>query len=270
MTRANFTTPDGCTLVYDISGEGPAVLWQHGLGAPFGQPLAVFPQGGVTRITLACRGHEESDLGPPGDLSIATFARDALALLDHLGIERLAVAGGISLGAAISLRLAAYHPDRVAQLVLARPAWLDQPALEGQRGYVEAGRHLELYGVDEGLARFRQSAVFREVEAASLDNAKSLLSYFSRPRPETTIALLARLPNDWPGVPTSLIERLAQPALVIGNGEDVIHPLWFAQELADRIPGGRLETIPSKTADPAAYTAEFRAVFGRFLAEAAR
>ena len=270
MSREDFTTPDGCRLAFDIAGEGPAVLWQHGLGAPFDQPLAVFPDLPVTRITLACRGHEDSDLGPLEDLSIATFARDALALLNHLGIESLAAAGGISLGAGISLRLAAYHPERVQRLILARPAWIDRPSMESQQGYVDAGRYLELHGATAGLALFRSSALFQSVEAASPDNAMSLLSYFVRPRPETTTALLARLPKDWPGVPLSMLGELGQSTLVIGNGEDIVHPLAFARELAELIPGARLEVIPSKTVDPAGYTSAFRAALAEFLAEATR
>jgi pimeloyl-ACP methyl ester carboxylesterase len=270
MSRERFTTPDGCRLTYDIAGRGPAVLWQHGLGAPFDQPMAVFPDVPVTRVTLACRGHEDSDLGPPEDLSIATFAKDALALLDHLRIETLAAAGGISLGAGLSLRLAAYHPGRVQRLILARPAWIDRPPMAGQEGYVEAGRHLELHGATEGAALFRASAPYQAAEAASPDNAKSLLSYFSRQRPDTTTALLARLPSDWPGVPLSMLKALRQPTLVIGNGEDVAHPLDYARELAELIPGGRLETIPSKSVDPTGYTSAFRAALARFLAEASR
>jgi len=267
MSRERFTTADGCRLSYDIAGEGPAVLWQHGLGAPFEQPLGVFPDLPVTRITLACRGHEDSDLGPLEDLSIATFTKDVLALLDHLGIGTLAAAGGISLGAGLSLRLAAYHPNRVQRLILARPAWIDRPAMAGQEGYVEAGRHLELHGPDEGLVKFRDSAPFRAVEAASADNARSLLSYFSRPRPGTTTALLSRLPKEWPGVPLSMLADLRQPTLVIGNGEDIVHPLDYARALADLIPDARLAIIPSKTADPAGYTTAFRAALARFLAE---
>jgi pimeloyl-ACP methyl ester carboxylesterase len=268
VTRHSFTSPDGCRLVYDIEGSGPAVLWQHGLGAPFSQPLGVFPAAPVTRITLACRGHDESDLGPPQDLSIATFMRDALALLDHLGIGRLAMAGGISLGAALSLRLAACHPERVARLVLARPAWVDGPAPEGQQGYVEAGRHIELYGLHEGERRFRASALYRAVLAASPDNANSLASYFARPRPDTTTALLARLPRDWPGVPEAQIRALPQPTLVIGNGEDIVHPLAFAERLAAMIPQARLEVIPSKSVDAPGHVAGFRAALAGFLAEA--
>lgn len=267
MSRAVFTTADGVRLTYEIVGQGQPVLWQHGLGAPFDQPSAVFPDLPVQRITLACRGHEDSDLGPVEDLSIATFAKDALALLDHLGIDQLAAAGGISLGAGIALRLAAYHPERVQRLILARPAYTDRPALEGQTVYIEAGRHLELFGAREGLERFRATDDFRAVDAASPDNAKSLLGYFSRPRPDTTTALLARLPKDWPGVPQSMIEGLVQPTLVIGNGEDIVHPLGYAEALAAAIPAARLQIIPSKTVDPSGYVTAFRSALADFLEE---
>jgi pimeloyl-ACP methyl ester carboxylesterase len=243
------------------------VLWQHGLGATFEQPLAVFPELAVTRITLACRGHEDSDLGPPADLSIATFTKDVLALLDHVGVRYLTAAGGISLGAAIALRLAAYQPGRVGRLVIARPAWVDEPAGASQRPYVEAGRHLALLGPNEGMARFRATSMFRDLEAESPDNAKSLLGYFTRSRPETTVALLERLPNDWPGVPRSMLQGLAQPTLVIGNGEDVTHPLEHCRAIIAMIPDSRLEIVPSKSVDPAGYTAEFRLVLERFIEE---
>jgi pimeloyl-ACP methyl ester carboxylesterase len=265
MSRESFTTPDGCRLVYDIEGSGPAVLWQHGLGAPLSQPLGVFPNIPVTRITLACRGHDESDLGPLEDLSIATFTKDALALLDHLGIETLVAAGGISLGAAVSLRLAAYHSERVSRLILARPATVDQPALQGHQGYIDAGRHLELFGAEEGERRFRASEVFRSVEATSPDNANSLLSYFSRPRPETTTALLARLTKDWPGVPVSMLEQIRQPTLVIANGEDIVHPISYAKSFAKIIPKAYLEQIASKTEDALEYTLNFKAALAKFI-----
>ena len=51
------------------------------------------------------------------------FADDVLAFADLRGVERFVV-GGISMGAAIALRIAVRHPERVSGLVLARPAWL--------------------------------------------------------------------------------------------------------------------------------------------------
>ena len=66
-------------------------------------------------------------MGDPARLSIAQCATDVAALLDHLDIDA-AVLGGISLGAAISMRLAASTPWRIKALILARPAWVDEPA----------------------------------------------------------------------------------------------------------------------------------------------
>ncbi|MDE2385286.1 MAG: alpha/beta fold hydrolase [Alphaproteobacteria bacterium] len=265
MTRSAFTTPDGCKLEYEVSGQGHPVLWQHGLGAPFSQPAAVFPEAdGFQRITLACRGHEGSDLGPPGELTFTAFSNDALALLDHLGIER-AVVGGISLGAAVAMRLAALAPARVRALILARPAWVDQVTPDTQGIYVEVGACIARHGLEHGIGLFQQRADFRALMQASPDNAKSMLSYFSRPRPETTVALLSAISSSFPGLNRAQIRSIAAPTLVIGNGEDVVHPLAFAQELASLIPGAALEIITSKTINAAAYEQEFKAALSRFF-----
>ena len=64
------------------------------------------------------------------------FAGDILAAADAHDARRF-VAGGISMGAAIALRLAVRHPDRVAALILARPAWVDTAAPENMRPYAE-------------------------------------------------------------------------------------------------------------------------------------
>ena len=265
MTAGTFTTADGCALSFDVAGKGQPVLWQHGLGAPLEQPAEVFPEiAGLQRITLMCRGHGASALGDPARLSIAQFAGDALALLDHLGIEQATV-GGISLGAAIALRLASLSAARVAKLVLARPAWVDGPSIERQRGYHVAAQYLERYGAEEGAERFRVSPEFLDVMAASPDNAASLVGFFKRPRPDTTIALLSRIPLDWPGVSRAGIAAIRQPALVIGNDQDYVHPLAYAQELAGLIPNARLVEITSKTIDRAAYVSGFRNALASFL-----
>jgi pimeloyl-ACP methyl ester carboxylesterase len=52
--------------------------------------------------------------------SVAVQAKDAVGLLDHLGVDRAHVVGH-SFGGAIALELAAQHPTRVASLVLLEP-----------------------------------------------------------------------------------------------------------------------------------------------------
>ena len=131
------------------------MLWQHGLGATQAQAAEVFPESSrFRRITMECRGHGDSELGAPAGLSIPQFADDAIGLLDHLGVRR-AVVGGISLGAAIALRLAVHHLERVSELIIARPAWINEAAPERLRIYLDVAELLAQYGPERGLERSR-------------------------------------------------------------------------------------------------------------------
>ena len=143
------------------------------------------------------------------------------------------------------------------------------------RGVPEAGWALAAWAHGKGFATEALAAAVawldqqprfdRTVCLISPDNAASLIGFFRRPRPDTTIALLSRIPLDWPGVSRARIEAIRQPALVIGNDQDYVHPLAYARELAGLVPGARLAEITSKTIDRAAYVAEFRNALAGFL-----
>ncbi|MDF0504635.1 alpha/beta hydrolase [Burkholderia cenocepacia] len=266
MNREFFETEDGCRLAYVDEGLGIPVLWQHGLGADQNQPAEVFPSlDGIRRITLECRGHGDSALGSVDAISIAQFAEDAIALLDHLGIER-AVLGGISLGAAVALRLAVTRCERAAALMLARPAWIVEPAPERLRIYREVADLLETHGVTEGRRHLEESNRFREIERISPDNAVSMRGFFERPRSASTIALLDRIPTQGPGVSRDEIGRLTLPTLVVANDQDYVHPVETAVALAGLIPRAEFRRITSKTVSRRRYVDEFREALGEFLA----
>jgi len=63
------------------------------------------------------RGHGESEV-TPGEYSIAQLGADAVALLDHLGIERASFCG-LSMGGMTGMWLGLNHPRRIWRLVLA-------------------------------------------------------------------------------------------------------------------------------------------------------
>ncbi|MFI6447362.1 alpha/beta fold hydrolase [Kitasatospora sp. NPDC050543] len=112
----------------DDTGAGPGST-AHGAGAPVLllpgmldsrtvyrhlRPLLV--AAGHRVITLDLRGFGESSIAWD-DYSPAAIAIDALALLDHLGIERAVLAGNSYAGASV-VKVAGLAPERVAGIVL--------------------------------------------------------------------------------------------------------------------------------------------------------
>lgn len=246
-------------------GNNVPVLWQHGLGATQAQVAEVFPESPqFRRITMECRGHADSELGTPEALSIQQFADDAIGLLDHLGVER-AVAGGISLGAAIALRMAVHSPQRVSELIIARPAWISEAAPEGLKIYLDVANLLARYGSEQGLEFLQSTERYRLVMSESPDNAASMRSFFAR-EPTSTVALLSRIPEQGPGVTREQMSRLALPTLVIANEGDYVHSLAMATEVAGLIPGAKLSIIPSKNFNRDAYVEGFKSALYEFLA----
>ena len=110
------------TLEYATRGTGPDVLMIHGTGGGFDQGLglsAPLVRKGYRVIAPSRFGYLRSDF--PEEPSSENQA-DALAdLLDHLCIQRLAVAGG-SAGALAAVQFALRHPDRCSALILLVPA----------------------------------------------------------------------------------------------------------------------------------------------------
>jgi len=102
-------------LAYTIYGQGNPVVLLHGqlLSQTMQEALAKsLAERGHRVITLDLLGHGASDR--PDDMtlySMAQFAEQVVALLDHLEVEQ-AVIGGTSLGANVALEFAALAPER--------------------------------------------------------------------------------------------------------------------------------------------------------------
>jgi len=267
LIRGSFRTRDGCRVSFVDQGDGVPVLWQHGLGATQAQVAEVFPESSsFRRITMECRGHADSELGAPEGLSIPQFADDALELLDLLGVRRV-VAGGISLGAAIAVRLAVNHPERVSALVIARPAWISEAAPERLTIYSDVAKLLAQYGPAQAIERIETTERYRLLMRDFPDNAASIRSFFHRDTPESTVALLGRIPVQGPGVTREQMSRLALPTLVIANEGDYVHSIAMATTVAELIPEAELKIIPSKNSDRDAYVKAFEAALDAFLSK---
>ena len=252
-------------LNLEESGAGAPFVFQHGLCGDASQTGEVFPTDvPFQRITLECRGHGRSEPADPAAFSIATFASDVAEMIEAESLAPV-VLGGISMGAAIALRLAVTRPDLVRALVLARPAWLVADAPENMRPYAEVGDLLARFPREEARACFDQSETSGRLGREAPDNLATLRGFFARSPQAVTAALLTLIAADGPGVTTNEVARLAVPTLVIGTGRDLLHPLSHAEALGHLIPGAHLIEITPKATSRDRYVTEFRAALRQFL-----
>lgn len=113
-----FTTSDGVSLHYLDEGEGLPLLCLTGLTRDTHDFDYVAPHlDGLRLIRMDYRGRGQSDWAPPETYQIPTEGRDALELLDHLGLPRAALLG-TSRGGLIAMGLAATARDRLIGVAL--------------------------------------------------------------------------------------------------------------------------------------------------------
>ncbi|SLN73696.1 Soluble epoxide hydrolase [Roseivivax jejudonensis] len=113
-----FTTSDGLSLHYEDEGDGLPLLCLAGLTRDHHDFDYVAPHlRDVRLIRPDYRGRGQSEWGPHESYTIPVEARDAVELLDHLGIARAAILG-TSRGGLIAMMLAATAKDRLSAVAL--------------------------------------------------------------------------------------------------------------------------------------------------------
>ena len=250
----------------ETEGAEP-IIFQHGLCGSALQTLEVFPNDPRFALrTLECRGHGASEVSPEKLFSINQFCDDIAAVVEA-GSKRPLIIGGISMGAAISLRLAVRRPDLVKALVLARPAWLTDAAPANIRPNAEVGELLASVSAEEARRRFLESTTAEMLRQHSPDNLSSLLGFFEREPIAVTSALLRSIAADGPGVTRDQVSQIKVPALIIATEQDVIHPMSHAEGLHNLISGSRLTRLTPKGVDRKAYVSEFKTALLRFFEE---
>lgn len=233
---------EGATLRGEVAGEGPPILLLHGLTATRRYVVhgsRALERAGHRVVAYDARAHGASSPAElPESYRYEVLARDAVAVMDHLGIERAALAGQ-SMGSATAVALALAHPDRVRHLTIVTPAHRGRPSpnlaywdrladgLEegGPEGFLAA---MGLSGVDER---------WREVVSTVI------LQRMSRhEHPEAVADALRWIPRSAAFDGMEALARLSVPTLVVGSRDDTDpdHPLAVAQEYARLIPGARL------------------------------
>ena len=250
---------DGAVFNYLDVGAGVPFVFQHGIGGDLGQPLRVFrPPHGVRLLSFDCRAHGDTvSSADPTELSFRTYSDDLIGFLDHLGLAR-AVVGGISMGAGVALGVAVRYPERVAGLVLSRPAWLAGPmpdrtvalfdrlaGLLRLLGSTAAGGR----GLDWAQHALAADRRFSVIATRYPDTARSLRGQLTSPRAVDGVARLERLPRDRPIARLRDAAGIRAPTLVIAHRHDPLHPFAFGAALARTIPGARLARVTARSID---------------------
>jgi 3-oxoadipate enol-lactonase len=236
------TTVNRLTLNYEISGkpDGQVVMMSHSLSTclDMWQPQLPALEDHCRVLRYDTRGHGGSD-APQGAYGLDELADDAIGLLDALDIERVLWVG-ISMGGMIGQAMALNHPERLQALVLcdttARMPEQVQPVWQER---IERARTQGMPAlVEETLQRWFTPPYLAE-----------------RPPQVEMIRkqILATPVNGFIGCSEAIrrldyLERLAGiklPTLVIVGENDPGTPVAESEAICKRIPGARLQVLPS-------------------------
>lgn len=131
MAMQHFTTDDGCRIAYRFDGpdDGPVLLLSNSLGTDlhmWDPQIAAFAER-YRVLRYDSRGHGRSD-SPAGAYSMDRLGRDAVQLLDAVGVEQADFCG-LSKGGMVGQWLGVRAPERVRKLVLANTsAYMGPPS----------------------------------------------------------------------------------------------------------------------------------------------
>lgn len=241
-------TDDGVRISGESKGEGPAIVLLHGLSATrryvvMGSRL--LERSGMRAIAYDARGHGRSTPAPAHDAyGYERLAVDLRCVLDHLGIERAALAGA-SMGAHTSIRFALDHPHRVSALGIITPAY--EPELqrredrEGALARWDAlAQGLRSGGVEGFLGAYDISRAPEKWRETIVQVIRQRLA--GHEHPEAVADALETVPRSQPFGTLDDLREIAAPTLVIASRDeaDPGHPLQVGQRYAETIPGARL------------------------------
>ena len=174
------------------------------------------------------------------------MARDALGLLEALGISQVHVVG-VSMGGMIAQRMALADPRRVRSLVsiMSSSGARGLPAARQDVG-AALMRRPPKGGVDAlvehslGLVRLIASPGYPFDEAAA---RQRIAAAFQRAyHPAGMVRQMLAIGADT-GVRDQALPRITQPTLVLHGDGDALVPIECGRDTARRIPGARFETI---------------------------
>jgi 3-oxoadipate enol-lactonase len=231
-----FADIDGNTLHYVSYGEGPPVVFVHGLGGSanvwHGAMQAMQQHHHVMSVDL--RGHGRSQ--GRGQFSIEGWAKDLTKLIRHLELPAVTLVGH-SLGTQVVQYLAEKQPELCDQLVLVGGiSYFQPPTLDAYR---ERADLVAKQGMDILVDAWLEGAVSPQTHAAAPGTVGLLRELFLRNEP----AMYAKACKALAEAPRVRRDDIGQPTLIVTGAHDRSTPLAMAEELKSSIPVSRVKVL---------------------------
>jgi pimeloyl-ACP methyl ester carboxylesterase len=255
MERARI---NGVELAYELLGAGAPIVMIHGAQGDQSMFAAMAKEfaAGYRVLTFDQRGSGLSEK-PDTPYSMAMFADDTAALMDHLKMSPAHIIG-VSMGGMIAQELTLRHPEQVAKVVLGctTPGGPNakMAAPEVVTKLVE-GTKLMASNPEQGLDIILP-LLYPEEFAKAHPEIKQLMLAGMKMMPPTPTDSVDRTVA---GIMTfSAYDRLGQikcPVLIVHGDKDLLIPIENAQLLKSRIPQAEVFMIPNaghafQAADP--------------------
>ena len=232
------TADDGTRLFYRWDGEEghPVLLLSNSLGTTLEmwdpQVPALAERFRVLRYDS--RGHGKSD-APMGPYTIERLGRDALALLDGLGVARASF-GGLSMGGMVGMWLGVNAPERLERLVLANTSSRSgAPEVWDQR--IATVKAQGMGAIVPGVIDRWFTKRFQEQDPDAVERIAAMLRG-TDPEGYAACCAAVRDMNQ-----EGAIGAIRTPTLVIGGTHDLATPMDHSHAIVARIKGARLVEI---------------------------
>ena len=228
---------EGFRVSYDEHGSGDRTLVLiHGLlmnRRMFDRLAPEMAERGNRVICVDLLGHGTSDR--PEDLvrySMPLFARQVVALLDHLDVPE-AVIGGTSLGANVTLQVGTRHAERVRGMVI------EMPVLDNALAAVAALFTPLMLGLRFGRPAFEVTSFATRLIPRSHYLADIVLDWV-RQRPGPSLSVLEGLLLGETAPHPEERRKIERPAMIIGHPGEPLHPFSDSDMLAAELRNSRL------------------------------
>jgi 3-oxoadipate enol-lactonase len=244
---------DGCPLHVEVEGPAaaPVLMLCNSLGTDLhlwnDQVPAWSRHFRVVRYDR--RGHGQSGV-TPGPYTMQQFGRDALAIMDTLGLAKVHWCG-LSMGGMVGQWLGARAPERIDRLILANTtSYYDNKKIWEDR--IAAVRARGLASVADAVMNLWFTADFRTRAPGKVARMKEML--IATPLEGYLASCAAVRDMDH----REILPRITASTLVIAGRHDISLPLPTAEFIRDRIPGAALTVLEaghiSNVEQPDAFT----------------